>query len=335
VHRNKVVFASGAAVALALAAGLSIAVVLLVRERELRQRAVAAEQEKARLLVAAERGREVETQLRRQAEWREGIRQATALIYQKDFTAADQVVAQLPSDPATMEGADTLRTLGEWNALRGNWAAAEKRYQSLLRADRFDNWDNASLDLMATAVSIVKSGNGETYQRFCQEIISSTIGTANPMVADRVLKSSLLLPPSAELIESLRPLARMEEMQTVLKNNTTDSGDASWRCLTLALWKYREGSHQDAAIWAEHSLASGERPLCRSTAAHLIHALALYQLQQKEKGFQEFGTARAAIQSKFEKPLSANDLGGGFWFDWMISNILLNEAALVFTSSSN
>jgi serine/threonine protein kinase len=64
VRRNRVVFAAGGAVALALIVGLGTSTWLLFRERELRQRAVAAEREQARLRGIADRGLATEAELR-------------------------------------------------------------------------------------------------------------------------------------------------------------------------------------------------------------------------------------------------------------------------------
>ena len=97
VRRNWLVFAAGTAVVLALAAGLGTSVWLLFRERELRQRAVAAEQEQARLREIAERGLADEAELRRQSEAREAIVQAAALLDQQEFAKADELMAKVPA----------------------------------------------------------------------------------------------------------------------------------------------------------------------------------------------------------------------------------------------
>ncbi len=321
IRRHRVVFASGATVALALAAGLALTAALLLRERQLRQ-------EQARLLAVAERGRSMEAELRRQAEWREGIRQVAELVHRKAHAEADALLARLPSQPPTSEGSDMLRTLGEWNALRENWSGAKARYQSLLRANRFENLDSASLDLMAAAVSIVKSGDRESYLGFRREIVAAACDASDPMVVDRVLKSALLLPASPESLAALQPFARVAEAHLQQPSGPDSVGpNLPWRAQTLALWKYREERYPDAIAWADRVLAAGEHPLCRSSSAHLIRAMALQRMHRTDQARSELGQARAAILARYQKPLLAYDPDGGFWFDWIISEILLAETS--------
>ena len=93
VRRNKVVFAAVGAVAAALIIGLGASTWLLFLERAARQRAVAAEEQ-------AEQARANETQLRRLAETREKITQATILINQENFADADQLMSEVSVTPA-------------------------------------------------------------------------------------------------------------------------------------------------------------------------------------------------------------------------------------------
>ena len=73
VRRNKIVFASGAAVAAALLIGLGTSTWLFFMERAARREAVAAEEQQYLLRQEAERARANEAELRRQAEIREKI----------------------------------------------------------------------------------------------------------------------------------------------------------------------------------------------------------------------------------------------------------------------
>jgi serine/threonine protein kinase len=318
VRRNKVIFAAGSAVALALAAGLGITLVLLVRERELRQ-------EQARLRIVAEHGLAVETELRRQTEWREAMREATGLIQQKAYPQADLLLAALPSEPATMEGAEVLRTLGEWHALNGRWPEARRRYDALLRANRFDNPVTASLDFTATAIAILKCDDQEGYDRFRKEINTATVSTTDPIVAERTIKSCLLRPAPKELMDQLRPLARVAEAHAGRKDYgpAAVTWDVPWRCLTLALWKYREGRPNDALTWAQRCLSGGETPLARSASAQVIRAMALYRLRRVDEARAELKAVRVVVEPKLKKLKASDD---GTWFDWLVCQILLEEA---------
>ena len=79
----------------------------------------------------------------------------------------------------------------------------------------------------------------------------------------------------------------------------------------------------------ERSLAAGEDPLSRSAGVRLIRTMSLYHLQEKNEARAELERARNVIRPRLVDPLTASDPGGGFWFDWVISEILLDEAASV------
>lgn len=328
VRRNKLVFASGTAVALALALGLGITVVLLMRERELRQRAVAAERDQARLRIAAERSLATEAELRRQSEWRETIRQAAQLINQKDFSDADQLVAQLPIEPSTMEGADVLKTLGEWNALQNRWPAARNRYHSWQRASRFDNPANTSLDSTAMAVAAIGSSDLEEYERFCRDSISQVKDTDDLVVAERTIKNCLLMPPSKELIGELEPLAGFVVKKTaqVDFSGRPSGWEIPWRCLSIALWEYRHDNPAEAAVWCERCLAAGDRPMPRAAAARAILAMSLDRVGKIDEAHAELEKTRILIQTKLKTPTDPGSSDTGFWFDWKVSQILFQEA---------
>ncbi len=319
VRRNRITFALGTALVLLMLAGLAGTSVLLMRERHLRL-------EQARLRLAAERGLTVEAHLRRQAEWREGLAEAAALIYRNEYEEADRRVALLPTPPPISEGAFVLRTLGEWNALNGRWPAARNHFQMLLSANQLDNLDSASLDLLATAVSILKSGDEEGYRIFCSEVPGSFHGASDPMVADRVLKSCLLRPPSDSLVEALRPFADVVESHTQGPGFSAKDPAPVWRCQTLALWSFRTKGYEEAVVWADRVLAAGKSPLSRSSGALAIRAMALHRLERVGEAQSDLDRSREAVATRLKAPLTSRDREGGYWFDWLITEILHDEA---------
>src|SRR4029077_8158160 len=119
VRRNKVVFASAAAVAAVLVAGLGTSTWLFLREREARQRAVAAERQ--------------EKELRQKAETKEKITQALILIREEKFEEAENLTREIPVSQSTVEGATVFRSLGEWHALQSRWQEASFYFGMLLQ----------------------------------------------------------------------------------------------------------------------------------------------------------------------------------------------------------
>ena len=328
VRRNRGVFAAAGAVALALIVGLGTSTWLLLRERELRRRAVAAEREQARLRDIAEQGLATEAELRHQSETREKITQAAALIDRGSNAEADALIAQLPLKQAAMEGAAVFRTLGEWNAIQQRWPAAKDRFLLLEYASQADEPGYTSLDSTRTAVTIVECGTLEEYQAFCLGAIKRFASTADPIVAERAVKNCLLLPPSEALIKALDPFAQLALKS--LENYDFSSKDVPWqtpwRCLSLALWEYRIGNFSEAIVWARHCLDYDIKQLSRISAARTILAMALYRLGETDAAHSELAHAREDIQTKFKGPLDVGGSTEGFWFDWLLSRILLREA---------
>src|SRR5690606_19285654 len=114
----------GAAVAVALLGGTTVSTWLFLKERDARQRAVAAEQQQARL--------------RHAAEVREQITQAALLVAQEKYAEADTLLGDIALSQPTVEGAAVLRRIGEWHAIHDRWPQAADRFQRLLLVNRHD-----------------------------------------------------------------------------------------------------------------------------------------------------------------------------------------------------
>ncbi len=105
VRRNKILFASGAAVAAALLIGLGTSTWLFFMERAARREAVAAEEQQYLLRQEAERARANEAELRRQAEIREKITLAAVRVNQNAFDEADNLLNGIVPTQPSLEGA--------------------------------------------------------------------------------------------------------------------------------------------------------------------------------------------------------------------------------------
>jgi serine/threonine protein kinase len=329
IHRNKVLFASGAAVAIALAAGLGVSSWLLIRERELRRRAVAAEQEQFRLRAIAERGLATEAELRRQSEAREKIIQAAALLDQNSFPQADDIIAQIPLNQTVLQGEIVFRTLGEWHAIHEQWLAAKDRFCLLERAGRSDQPSATSMDSTRQAVAIAASGEKQEYERFCQEAIKTYAGTPDPIVAERTVKNCLLFPDvSQRLLKELAPFGELAKKSLTKTDFTSKHGgwQVEWRCLSLALWEYRAGHYSDAETWCRQTLWYGEVPQARSSSTRVILAMVLFQTGEVDEAQSTLEQAREVIEAHFRKRIDLGNYQDGFWFDWVLGRILLREA---------
>jgi len=329
VRRNWPIFTAGMAVVLALAIGLGTSVWLLFRERELRHRAVAAEQEQARLRGVAERGLANEAELRRQSEAREAIVQAAALIDQEAFAKADGLMAKVPLEITTLEGVEVFRTLGDWNAIHGNWAAARDRFYQLRHANRIEHSESTSLDITRAAVTYIECDDTRGYEEFRQRTLQTYAGTADPVVAERVVKNCLLRPGSDALLKALSPFAEAARKSLAGRDFAAPEGDwwPAWRCLSLALLEYRSGNWLDSVTWSRRCVRYGP-PASRSAAAQAILAMSLFHAGQRAEARAELTKAQATVTARFESELQPFE-GNAFWFDWVLARILMREAQTV------
>ena len=122
VRRNKILFASGAAVAAALLIGLGTSTWLFFMERAARREAVAAEEQQYLLRQDAERARANEAELRRQAEIREKLTLAAVRVNQNAFEEADNLLNGHCPD-STLPGRRARCSVPSANgcALQGRW----------------------------------------------------------------------------------------------------------------------------------------------------------------------------------------------------------------------
>jgi tetratricopeptide (TPR) repeat protein len=334
VRRNKVVFIAAAAVAAALIVGLGTSTWLFFKEREAHQRAVAAEEKQARLTAEAESARANEATLLRQAEAREKMTQAEILVSEGKFDEVNRLIGRTPSSQPSVEEATILRSLGEWQARQGQWAQAADRFGLLVQADELDGWDRITLDVLAYGVSLVERGEMVNYDQFRRVAIACFASTTNSVIAERIVKISLLKPADKNTAEATALLARVAQ-NSFATFDSTDSDAvfrAAWCSLSLALWEYRQGHFARSIDWARRCLAFPDDNAPRAAAAHLELALAFSQSGQKDEALRELTQGRQAMADKFNGIMEEGSATQGFWFDWVFARILLREATTLVDS---
>ena len=322
VRRNKIVFIAGGAVVIALLVGFSISTWLFFREREARRSAVAAEEK-------AEKAEANETTLRQNAEAREKITQATFLISQNRFDEADQLLNEnsFVIRP-TIESATVFRSLGEWHALQDQWDAAANRFETLVKVDYLDNWDDMTLDYLRLGTALAESGKPDVYRTFCEQTISHFAGTTNPVVAERTIKISLLLPPDKEVLRNLEPFSGVaaQAFANADMSNADDVFHAAWGCVSLSLIEYRRGNYAKAIDWCRRSQAYSQDNLPRTATSETILAMCDFQLGERSEAATKLAEGRAIIENRLKNGLERGDGEQGFWFDWVFGRIILDEA---------
>ncbi len=326
VRRNQVVFAATGAVVVALIIGLGTSTWLFFKEKAARQRAVAAEQQQARLRQEAEQAEGREAELRRQAETREKITQATVLVGQNKFDEADALISGVSLTRPTVEGAAVVRSLGEWHALQNQWQPAADRFTLLLQIDQLDGWDISTLDYLECGPVLIELGDTNGYERFRETAVARVADAAYPF-ADRIIKISLLRPADEKILKALEPLA--EAAAKLFGTNVNADGDvflAAWRSVSLALMEYRQGDYTGAAAWCRRCLDYPEYNAPRAATARVILAMSCQHLGQTGEARSELTRARSMIEDKFKNGLDRGTGVQGFWFDWLFARVLLGEA---------
>jgi serine/threonine protein kinase len=316
IRRNRAVFISIAAVSLALIAGFGTSTWLFFKEREARRE--------------AQKGRETEALLRRQAEAREIISQAVSLVDKNQMAEADKLVGTLPSSDTATVGTAVFRPLGDWAAVQGNWRRAAEYYSVLVRLDLFEKSEPATLDYTKYAVVLAEIGDRQTYENFCRESIKQFGNTANPSVAERIVKNSLLIPPSASLLAALSPFAEVTAKSIPANvNPASDNWALPWRCMSLALMEYRRGNYAEAVNWGNRCLSfkHDSTNVPRVASVRAILAMAYHQLGQTEQDRSELAKSRELIEERSKTAFVAYEDRHGWWFDWFLGRILEREAA--------
>ena len=320
LRRNKAAFAAIGAVALALVAGLGVSSWLLVKEREARQRAVAAEQQQTRLRLESDR-------LRQAAENRQKLTEATVCMSRNRIEDADALVGGIPAPAPNLEYAAMYRALGDWNCDQSRWRKGADRFAVLVQINQPEDWDTATLDYLRYAPLLLELGDRDEYGRFRQMAIARFVGTENPLAAERIVKCSLLVPVTEEVIRALQPLTEVAAKSLETSSERVEGDMAAWRSFSLALMEYRSGNFRGAVDWGERSLDYEGSVASRTAGVRLVLAMAHKHLGQTPEAHSELTRSRKVIEDKFRAGLGEGKNWGGYWFDWLFARILLNEAA--------
>jgi tetratricopeptide (TPR) repeat protein len=242
---------------------------------------------------------------------------------QDELYESDRSLVQMRAPPPSAESATKYRVLGEWHAVRQEWRDAAERLAPLVEMDRLDGWDTITLDYFKLSLALVEAGRRDDFNRFREEIVARYGQPTNATAANRIIKSSLLLPAPRSLLDLLEPHARACE-------GTVNSGSvyiAAWSSLSLALLEYRRGNYSKAGDLSRKCLAYPEKNAAWTTTAQAILAMSGWRMHQYPEAVSKMIEAQAQIDTVFGNGLSPNPSNDPeqHWFDWVIARILLRE----------
>ena len=343
IQRNKIAYASGAAVVLSLLIGLGVSTRMFILERQGRLEQSRLRQQADVARVEAERARANEARLRGEAETREKITQAVVLLGHGQTEKADALLAGIPLEfftPST-EAISVFRDLGNWNTLQGRWRQAADRYLVLMHVNHVDKADQttgATFDLLIAAPLLVEAGDIDGYDRVRRLALTRLAGSSYAGAAEQLLKTSLLLPADSEMMKALEPFARVAANSLVTYNPQENEGRhylASWRALALGLWEYRRENDVACLEWLRRCSEYPDQSVSCVAGVHLIRSLARHRLGQTQAVEEEFDAGKAMVEEYFSKKLENGTEKQGRLAGWIMNAIFLREADRVLHSPAN
>ncbi len=323
IRRNRIAFTAGGVALFGLLGGFGVSTWLFLREKEARE-------EQARLRVEADQARAIETRLRERSRAADLIAQAAVLIRYDELEHADTLIAGLPPDhvPLSLEAADTLRVLAEWNLTQERWHAAAERFSALVpvitSVDMTDT-DHMSRILMPAATAIKEWGDPEQYGHLRELAIRRFAGSANGAVAAQVIKAVLLEPPDEKTLQALPPLAMVLEQWLRRPEMAHKRYLFAWRHFSLALLSYRQGHLNTAGYWTRLSAASSSSTGSLTASNRILLAMIDFRQGRVRDARAALADARKQVEEWENSPFRLSTTVD-HWFDWGNARILLEEA---------
>ncbi len=309
VRRNQAMFVAASAVVLALIIGFGVSLYLLVRERAALQRAVAAEKEQARLREQAEKALGLEAQLREQKELGQKLDAAGRALSEGRYVEAENLLLQVPPHPAS---ASLLNGLGLILARRGNWEGAITNFSLMV-----DLVPAEPLPYYHLALLLAQVGDLPAYDRHCERVIRQFADTRAPMLAARMAKACLILPPPAA---DLKLLDKMAGVALGAWEKREPPDDFKF---VKGLAEFREGHFASAAKWLQKvEVPSGEP--WRTVQVSMVLAMAQRRLDQNDAA--QAALAQGIRLADSNTPKTKNRDLGMAWSDWIIAQALMREA---------
>jgi eukaryotic-like serine/threonine-protein kinase len=329
IRRHRFAFTAAAMVTVVLTVGLATSSWFYLREREARQQQVL-------LREAAETARTNEARMLHQSKARESVSQAAMLLAEGKIEEADALLLQTPpgSIEPSLEAANVLRTLAEWNAIRQRWQQAADCYLLFLQANQRGRFLELEFGLwipLSIGPTLLEANRHDDYERFRHEAIGRHGEVTDPMARVNLLRTCLLRPADDALLAQLRP--HVEPLRTLIAEKELRTGKAGWGSCALALMAWRSGDPAEALLRSRESIASSIPNPPRIAACHALAAMAAHCLGQVEPAQVHLAEARS-LQARLFNPDAHYPRGNanGHWVDWTIARLLEREAGALMES---
>jgi tRNA A-37 threonylcarbamoyl transferase component Bud32/tetratricopeptide (TPR) repeat protein len=309
IGRNKVVVAAAMAVVLALCGGLGLSLHLYVRERAAHQRAVAAEQEQARLRIEAEKALHLQAELSEQKQSSQKLDAAGKALSEGRIEEAQKLLLEVPPHASSV---GLYNNLAAVFARRGEWLAAITNYGISVEMVPTEYMPAFSL-----ATLFVQAGDIAGYERHRARILTTFADPRGPAVAEKISKACLLLPSSPEIRDSIDKMISAA-MIVGAKRDPRDEVK-----FLKGFWEYRQGNFKAAVDWLQKIKLPLSDPW-HSVQAYMVLAMAQRKLGQDESARASFA---AGVQlAEANRPKNKNRDYGMAWNEALVAQILQREA---------
>ena len=160
---------------------------------------------------------------------------------------------------------------------------------------------------------LAQSGDEEGYRRLRARILRQFAGSSDPVIAERMAKDCLILPPAAADLETISKMA-----DTAI---AAGPNHEFWDYFQFVkgLAEYRQGHFSSAAEWLQKVVAHESDPY-RTVAAYMVLAMAQHQLKQVDDARATLAKGIEMAEAKIATP------GSPQWNDQMAARLLMREA---------
>jgi serine/threonine protein kinase len=303
IRRNKAAFAALGGILAALVIGLGLALYMFLREREARQRAVAAEQAQIRIRQEVER----------RAQIGQKMTAAGLMLSRGQIDEASRLINEV-NDPLA---ASIYNVIGNIYARMGKIPDA---ISHLMRVVEFMPDDHDGYHYLTPL--LVQTGDYAAYGRVRAQILQHFADASDPVIAERMAKDSLLLPPAPADWPGINTM-----VETAI---TAGPENRFWPYFQFVkgLAEYRQGHFASAIDLMNQVLALRNDPN-RTVSAYMVLAMSQQHLNKS-----------AEAQSAFTEGSKLADTAvartdGGNWNDQMVARIFLREAREQLASSNS
>ena len=297
VRRNKAIFAATSIGLAALVIGLVLSLYLFVQEKAALKRAMVAEQTEKQLRQEAEQG----------AAWNQEVAQAGLLLMAGKYDESERLIRDVPHHKSIVPFYDVF---GGTHARHGQWAEALTNWDRVLE---YAPEDHVGYMYLAPLLLQLDDVNG--YKQCRTQMLQHFGDTSDPRIAERMVKASLILPPTAE------ELTTITKMADVVTKGEVNDNNWGFNLFAKGFTEYRLGHYANAADLMQKIIPLDVGSHCR-TEAYLVLAMAQYQLGQSKQSQASFAEAVHEVNHDLPK---AGHLGDE-WNDWITIHILMREA---------